>query len=467
MRVFGAVLGSVLLLTGGTPAVADVGWSPAPIAWAACPADPDSPEAPDGECGTLQVPLDWARPGGPSISLAVARHRATDPAHRLGVLLADAGGPGSSGAEFALASSYFSPEIRARFDVVGFDLRGTGRSEFIRCENTTAPPGNEPASRTEFDALRKYSEKAVSDCRARNLPVFDHADTGVNAEDLDAVRRALGETRISFQGISYGTLLGQQYAEKHGDRVRAMVLDSSIDHSAGIGRFLGDRAAAADELFGRFAAWCDRTTTCALHGQNVLAVWQQALAVADGMPQPHNWLRDWVFADMYGPDWDDAARVIADTAAGRPAMTAQFEYNYDSIRLAVVCQDFDLRIRDFAQYSALHAEELRRGPLMRGSMLGHDEAMACLGVHGPPANPPHRLNIPRAPRILLLNSRYDPATPYAWALAIHHQAPTNTTLLTYEGSGHVVYPRSTCTRAAVDRYLLTLETPRHDVSCPA
>ncbi|MEV6827023.1 alpha/beta hydrolase [Amycolatopsis sp. NPDC051102] len=467
MRIFGAVLGSLFLLTGGTPAVAGPGWSPSPIAWTTCPDDPDSPDAPDGECGTLQVPLDWARPWGPSITLAVARHRATDPAHRLGVLLADAGGPGSSGAEFALSPSFFSPEVRARFDVVGFDLRGTGRSAFIRCDSTTAPPDDEPAGRAQFDALRSYSDEAVSACRARNLPVFDHADTAVNAQDMDAVRRALGEARISFHGISYGTLLGQQYAELHGDRVRAMVLDSSIDHSAGLERFLGDRAAAADELLRQFAAWCDRTTTCALHGRDVLAVWPQALAVADGLPAPHNWLRDRVFEDMYGPDWEDAAQAIADTLAGRPPMTAQFEYNYASIRLAVVCQDFDLRIRNFAQYTALHAEELRRGPLMRGSMLSHDEAMACLGVHGPPSNPPHRLSIPRAPRILLLNARYDPATPYAWALTIHHQAPANTTLLTYEGSGHGVYPRTACTRSAVDRYLLTLEPPRSDASCPA
>ncbi|ADJ44891.1 hydrolase [Amycolatopsis mediterranei S699] len=470
--MLGTVLASALLLTGATPAVAapavaETGWTPAPIVWTPCPDDPDSPTPADGECGTLQVPLDWNSPGGPSISLAVARHRATDPAHRIGVLLADFGGPGSSNAELAATPSVFSPEVRARFDIVGFDVRGTGRSEFIECPVTGEPPGDEPAGPAEFAALRTSSEQAVSACRARNLPVFDHADTGVNARDMDAVRRALGETRISFVGISYGTLLGQQYAEQHGDRLRAMVLDSSVDHSAGIERFLGDRAAAADDAFREFAAWCDRTTTCVLHGQDVFAVWRKALAVTAGTPRAQSELRNWVLADMYHPNWDDLGRAIADTAAGNPPVTAQFTYNYDSIRLAVVCQDFDLRIRNFAQYTTLHAEELRRGPLMRGSTLSHGEAMACLGVHGPPSNPPHRLSIPRAPRILLMNSRHDPATPYAWALAIHHQAPANTTLLTYEGSGHGVHDKNACTRSAMDRYLLTLAAPEHDVSCPA
>ncbi|MGW4061454.1 alpha/beta hydrolase [Amycolatopsis sp. NPDC004747] len=465
--MWGTVLASALLLTGATPAVAKGGWAPAPIAWSACPQDPDSPTPPDGECGTLRVPVDWISPGGPSISLAVGRHRATDSAHRLGVLLADFGGPGSSSAELAVTPTFFSPEVRARFDIVGFDLRGTGRSEFVECPDAGRPPGDEPAGPAEFAALRAYSEKAVSGCRAANLPVFDHANTEVNARDMDAVRRALGEARISFLGISYGTLLGQQYAELHGDRVRAMVLDSVIDHSAGVERFLGDRAAAADGAFRQFAAWCDRTATCALHGQDVFAAWRKALAVTEAIPQAQSELRDRVLKDLYHPDWADIGQVIADTAAGNPPVTAQFSYNYDSIRLAVVCQDFDLRIRSFAQYSALHAEELRRGPLMRGSTLGHGEAMACLGVPGLPANPPHRLSIPRAPRILVLNSLFDPATPYAWALAVHRQAPENTTLLTYEGSGHGVYERNTCTRSAGDRYLLTLAAPPHDISCPA
>lgn len=456
MRVFGVVLTSVLLLTGTTAVAEPVG-----IAWASCP------DAPDGECGTLRVPLGWNRPWEASIDLAVARHRATDPAKRLGVLLVNPGGPGSSNAEFALVPNYFSPEIRARFDIVGFDLRGTGGSQIVRCDHSTPPPSNEPANPAEFDTLRRHNQRMIAECRAANSPVFDHAHTGIAARDMEAVRRALGEQKISYHGISYGTLLGQQYAEMFGSRIRAMVLDSNIDHSVDIRQFMGDRAAAADGVFWQFVQWCGRTVTCALHGQDVPAVWQKALQVADQMPKTHNWLRDWVFKDMYGPAWHEIAQVIADTAAGQPPVTAQFEYSYASLRLATVCQDFALRIKDFRQYSALRAEELRRGPVMRGGMLGHDEATVCIGIPGPPANPPHRLNISHAPDILLLNSLHDPATPYAWALNIHKQAPANTSLLTYEGSGHAIYHRSTCTRSTVDEYLLSLRTPRRGATCPA
>lgn len=466
MRMVAAVLASALLLTGAAvPAAAEPVWSPDPIDWGPCV------DYPDGECGTLQVPLDWGRPRGSTVGLAVARHRATDPAHRLGVLFVNPGGPGTSNAEFALTTTYFSPEVLARFDLVGFDMRGTGGSEFIRCPDPTdpsvPPPSNEPVDRAEFDAFRAYNAQEVADCRAANQPVFDHADTGVGAQDMDAVRRALGEEKISYHGISYGTLLGQQYAERYGRHVRAMVLDSNIDHSVDLRHFTVDRAASAEASFLRFVRWCDATTACVLHGQDVLATWRKALAAADLQPLQRGWLRDWVFSDLYGPDYEDIARIIADTAAGEPPVTARFEYNYLSIRLATVCQDFDLRIRDYRQYSALRAEELRTAPLMRGGDLGHDEATVCMGVHGPPRNPPHRLDLSHAPTILLLNSRYDPATPYEWALDLHRQAPRGTALVTYEGAGHAVYTRSACTRSFADDYLLALAVPRPGASCPA
>ena len=277
---------------------------------------------------------------------------------------------------------------------------------------------------------------------------------------MDAVRRALGERKISYDGISYGTLLGEQYAETHGDRVRAMVLDSSIDHSVDLSHFVLDRATAADDVFAQFVKWCDSNDSCVLHGQDVVATWRKALQ-GPGSEQ----FREAVFNTLYGPSFDEVAQMIADQVAATPSLSPQFEYSYASLRLATVCQDFSLRIKDFAQYSALHAAELRRSPVMLGSPLGHDEATACIGIPGPPANPPHPLDLSHAPTILLMNSRHDPATPYAWALDIHRQAPRNTALLTYEGTGHGVYTRSDCTRAAADNYLLALTTP--GPSCPA
>ena len=456
MRMYAAVLSIVFLLTGSAVAAAQPAWTPAPIDWAPCP------DAPDSDCGTLAVPLDWAKPWGPTTNLAVARHKATDAAHRIGALLVNPGGPGSSNAEFAEFTGYFSPQVEADFDIVGFDQRGTEGSGIIRCDFPNESPSDDPANPAEFAALRTYNQQLISQCSKDNSPIFDHADTAVGVQDMDAVRRALGEQKISYDGISYGTLLGQQYAETYGNRVRAMVLDSNMDHSVDLNHFMLDRAGSAEDVFTQFVKWCDSNDSCVLHGQDVVATWQQALQVAGPSASE---FRDLVFNTLYGPAFDEVAQMIADQATGQPVLSPRFEYNYLSIRLATVCQDFSLRIKDFAQYSALHAAELRRSPLMQGSPLGHDEATSCIGIAGPPANPPHPLNLSHAPTILLLNSLYDPATPYAWAQDIHRQAPRNTVLLTYEGTGHGVYTRSDCTRSAADNYLLTLKAAA--ASCPA
>ncbi|MEU0878564.1 alpha/beta hydrolase [Lentzea sp. NPDC005914] len=426
------------------------------IAWAPCA---DNPE---GECGTLSVPLDWSKPLGPRIDVAVARHKASDPARRVGVLMVDPGGPGGSAAEFALSRLY-SPEIRARFDIVGLDSRGTGNSLAIRCADLmTDPPSSYPADEAGFTTLLRYNQGVLGKCRERSGPIFDHADSGAVVQDMDAVRRALGERKISYLGLSYGTVFGQQYAEKFGGRLRAMVLDSVVDHSVDARRFMGDRAAAVDDSFIEFAKWCDRTDSCVLHGQDVYTAWEAALIRADGEPSGRQGLIDLMYLALRGPDWPWAANLVAGTPGAR---ALDFEPNYESVRLTSVCQDFSLRIRNFAEYSRLRAEELRRSPIMRGSLIGHDEATACVGVPGPPRNAPHRLDIRDAPKILVLSARHDPTTPYSWAVNVHRQAPRNTALLTYEGWGHVAYPRSACTRGGVDAYLLDLTVPAG--SCPA
>jgi pimeloyl-ACP methyl ester carboxylesterase len=460
-RILAALTTGMTLVIGAGAANAERAWPPPSIAWAPCP------ENPEGECGTLRVPLDWNRPKGQGIDLAVARHTATDPARRLGVLLVDPGGPGGSAAEFAL-SGLFSPEIRARFDIVGIDSRGTGNSLAIPCGDLmTEQPTNYPADETGFTALLRYNQRVLEQCRERSGPIFDHADSGLVAQDMDAVRRALGERKISYFGLSYGTVFGQQYAEKFGDRIRAMVLDSIVDHSVDTRRFMGERAEAVDDSFAEFARWCDRTASCALHGQDVFSAWETALVRADGQPLGRQRLIDSVYGSLRGPDWAGTADLVATTITQDPLAARSFEPNYQSVRLATVCQDFSLRIKNFQEYSRLRAEELRRSPLMRGSFIGHDEATACIGVPGPPANPPHRLDIRAAPKILVLNARHDPVTPYAWAVDVHRQAPRDTALLTYEGWGHVAYPRSACTRGGVDDYLLTLTVPAQGSSCPA
>ncbi|MFD5828001.1 alpha/beta hydrolase [Lentzea sp. NPDC060358] len=449
-------MAAVLVVAGAGSAGAEPVDRTRTIEWAACP------DGLEGQCGTLSVPLDWNKPRGQRIDVAVARHRATDPSRRIGVLMVDPGGPGGSAALFAL-SPVFSPELRARFDIVGIDSRGTGNTSPILCDDLMSDaPDIYPSDEAGFQAVLRYNRRVVSQCRARSGPVFDNADGAAVARDMDAVRRALGERKISFFGLSYGTVYGQAYAEMFGDRVRAVALDSVVDHSADVLRFVGDRAAASDDAFAEFARWCDRTESCVLHGQDVYEAWEAALVRADSRPNGRQGLLDSMYYALREPDWGWAAGLIADLPAFR---AADIQPNYSSVRLASVCQDFSLRLDSFREYARMRADELRRSPIMRGSFLGHDEVMACAGIAGPPANPPHRWDIGKAPTILVVNGRHDPTTPYAWAVNMQRQAPRNTVLLTYEGWGHVAYDASDCARAGVDEYLLNLRTPV--ASCPA
>ncbi|GAA3463903.1 alpha/beta hydrolase [Saccharothrix longispora] len=415
----------------------------ATIAWQPCP------EQPAAECGTVSVPLDWANPRGARVDLAVSRVRATDPARRIGVVFVDAGGPGGSGAEFAQAP-YLSAEVRARFDVVGFDQLGTNNSSAIRCspELMARNPGDDPTDEAGFAALARHNLAVRDECRARH-PVFDHVDTARSARDLDAVRAALGERKISFYGISYGTLLGQQYAELFGPRVRSMVLDGVIDHSSDQRRLLVDRARALEEAFDAFVAWCAAKTACALHGRDVRAAWEEALVAADEIGLGQGELIEWAFFEIRGGAWGNLASLIADVGGAR----ASFEPNYGSLRYAVVCQDFALRYRDFHQYRSLREAELRASPTLRGTPIGHQEAASCIGFTDRPRNPQHRLDVDQAPPLLLLTSRYDVATPYRWAVNVHRQA-AGSRLVTFDGPGHGVYHANECTRTAADAHLL-------------
>ncbi|MFD1047043.1 alpha/beta fold hydrolase, partial [Kibdelosporangium lantanae] len=184
----------------------------------------------------------------PSFDVAVARRKATGV--RTGVLLVDPGGPGDSGVDFALRKGYFSPRIEASFDIVGFDPRGVSRSNAVTCspEVLARKPSAYPRDQAEFDTLAAYNRELRADCGERTGPLYDHLDTLSTVMDMDAIRRALGEPRISYFGHSYGSLFGEQYAELFGDRVRAMVVTGTVDHGRSGTQFLTDVAAEAAEI---------------------------------------------------------------------------------------------------------------------------------------------------------------------------------------------------------------------------
>ncbi|MGC9497692.1 alpha/beta hydrolase [Streptomyces sp. WG7] len=470
----------------GTAVAATVGFVAAPavnaapptagaLHWAPC----DDPDHPGAECATLEVPVDWSRPHGPTFDLAVARRQATDPDARVGSLVFGPGGPGDSGVERVVGGiSRFSPETRRRFDIVSFDPRGVGGSSPVTCSSDLLARRPSPvlASQADFDATLAYNKRLRADCRARTGPVFDHLDTAQTVQDLDALRAALGEDELTFHGSSYGTVLGAQYAETYPLRVRAMVLESVLDHSVSSTRgFLRSGAASAQDSFNEFGKWCTGNPACALHGHDVRAVWQEVLNRAErgeleDPAEPGTALSS---ADLvnkialrkfYNADYAELATAVADMAASAPLSASPTSVSPLPPAVPVFCADWHLPVRDHQEYASLVRMMKRTAPDLP-HLLSIQMTVACLG--GPAANPQHRLSVRGAPPILVSNALHDPVTGYPWAVSVARQLGRSGALLTYEGRGHGSVTRGPCMERAVDAYLTGLTVPPRGTRCPA
>ena len=253
-----------------------------PITWTACADDaPGVPVDPVVRCGKLRLPVDWSRPHGATFELTVARRPARDPVGKPGTLVFGPGGPGDSGVERIRRGNRFSKEILDRFDTVSFDPRGVARSGGPSCPLSLSDRGL-LTSQADFDEVTAANRAAWDACRATS-PVWDHAGTDSAVRDLDALRAALGLRQLTFHGSSYGTLLGQQYAERYPGRVRAIVLESVFDHSLGVRGFVRTQASALQDGFDEFVSWCAASTECVLDGVDVRAVWNDVLRRADAV----------------------------------------------------------------------------------------------------------------------------------------------------------------------------------------
>ena len=470
---------TVLLAYGSVPAQAQprqarFARTASAIAWATCPEDDKV------QCGTLKVPADWAEPNGPATTLTIARRAATDPAARLGVLLVNPGGPGGSAVDFTLnAPTFFSDELRRHFDIVGMDPRGVGRSSPVLCSQDLVDVIPSPMIETEqaYAATVAFNRKLAADCAARTGPVFAHVDTGSVVRDMDAVRTALGEDRVSFYGASYGTLIGEQYAERYPQHLRALVLDSVMDHSAGLDAFLTQETDAAQDAFGQFVAWCARDARCVVRGQDIPKLWAGLVgrARAGTLTDPYDPVHKLRLADLLGaafaafyqPQWYSFAYYLRDAtgkAVGRSARAT--DVIVDHSFPAVFCADWSLPIAGFADYHARLRALAARAPQMLASPLAISAVAGCLGWPVPAADP-QRVLPPAVAPVLLVNSRHDPATAYAWAQHVAAQLGPKATLVTYEGWGHVDYDHTKCVSALVDRYLIALAMPAAGTSCPA
>jgi pimeloyl-ACP methyl ester carboxylesterase len=446
------------------------------------------------DCASVPVPEDWNNPGsGQKINIAMIRVRSNRQHDRLGSLLINPGGPGGSGIDTAVAVSFgptfggLPSEITDRFDIIGFDPRGVGKSDPLKCISNTDQDASfaavpDPVSQADFDSVVALNKKIANECGQKYGSTLQFFSTEQAAKDIDSLRTAVGDPQLTYLGWSYGTLLGATYAQLFPTKIRSMVLDGAVDPKQSYIDSSETQAKGFERAFGNFAAWCKKTpASCPIAPDAHKAV-TDALAKAvtspvvgaDGRKATAGWIFVAVISSLYTESgWRTLANAVASLKGGDAKGIFQLadQYaerdangNYSNLfdaNLAVNCADTNAA-PSAAEVRTLQGQWRKKYPLFGGSLaVGMLPCTFWPGKRDPyPAGP-----ATGAPPIVVVGTTGDPATPYentadlAGMLGVGH-------VLTWEGEGHTAYPSTPCIVSAVDKYLLNLTVPQEGLRCP-
>ena len=456
------------------------------------------------QCATQTVPLDYDNPHGKTIDIAVGRVPARDQAHRIGSLFFNLGGPGAPAVDFLQAGGVaIFDALNERYDIVGFDPRGTGQSSpSIDCKvnQETQGPSSQPFPTPldlDLPGLLAKDQRYLRRCVALNgTEILSHVSTADVARDMDVLRKAVGDQKLTYLGFSYGTFLGTTYAALFPNRFRALVLDGPIDAD----QFLSDplkgsneQTAAFEREIGRFFRACaaNQTACVGFGGEDPEDVYDQLVDQANASPIP---------ATAYTPDprpidGDDLNAATLVTMYAKqfwPLLAVGLKAASDgdgSLIRAIVDELFYGRDPDTGAYDpitdrfvAIYGAEanwptdvntyVREGDQAWGmfdhAYFNHGYTELNFGLWPATAQDtytgPFRVK-DSAPTPLVVATTYDPATPYRGALRLVRTLG-NARLLTMRGDGHTAYPgNSPCVDAAVNAYLLQGQLPAAGTVC--
>ncbi len=448
-----------------------------PLDWSAC----------DGgfECAELEVPIDHRNPRGDTLTLGLARREALKPDERIGVLLMNPGGPGGSAVDL-IESSPLPNVITDRFDIVGFDPRGVGRSTPLDCRThlqaiyDADPTIDEPDDAT---ALLEASEAFVGECEEKYADLLPFLGTADVARDMDLVRAALGEEQVSYLGYSYGTSIGQQYARLFPTRIRAMVLDGVVDESKtgldsaiaqarGFAKALGAFVEACgedlcgssqpmDEVIDAVLASSERTPIPARGADRPATPGVVALALARGLYSAESWPQLGRALSQARAGNGTGLVRMADSYLHRAADGSYpngFEVYFGVSCLDSVWPDDPQIVMDVAKVVGVELPQVGEG-------LVNDYVRCALWPVPPNPLTPVSPATQGLPPIVIVSTTGDPATPYESGVAVAGQIP-GSILVTNEGEGHTVYPlRNGCIDEAVNAYLIDLTAPEQGLTC--
>jgi pimeloyl-ACP methyl ester carboxylesterase len=455
------------------------------LSWSACGAD--------YECARLKVPLDYQRPNADTLSLQVIRY--VDPAKKklIGSVVLNPGGPGGSGVDFVKsAGKAIAQNLQDRFDVVSFDPRGVGESEPVRCvsskdEDTFLAYFADPGNAAQVAHLGALNASFAQGCLQKSAKLLAHVGTVDTARDLDILRAALGDKKLTYIGESYGTLLGAIYAQLFPTSIRAMVLDGALDPT------LTDAAAGAGQAKGfetalsSFIKWCVAQKSCALgkstdDAEATLDQWltgleAKPLAAAGGRQLTRSLATTAIATPLYDPTaWTALNLGLRSALGGNPAVMMLFadalngrqaDGSYTNLieaNVAINCADRPAAFATIQDAMRAAASAARTAPTF-GIVLGAGNT-PCIGWPVPPEMSPGPVRADGAPPIVVIGNLRDPATPYAWAESLASQLASGV-LVTRDADGHTSYLRSDCVDDLVTRYVVDLAAPTEGATCPA
>lgn len=478
-----------------------------PAKWGTCPADvlASVPPAQQGKfsCATEDVPIDYRDPAAGTIGVAMLRRAADDQAHRIGSLLLNPGGPGGHGFELPIQIEGVAPaEVLRRFDVIGFDPRGVGRSAPLRCftsqEQASAVADrivSEPVSRAEITDVLGAAREYTEDCAANAGPLLSHMSTMDVARDLDRLRESVGDPRLNYLGFSYGTLLGATYANLFPSKVRAVVLDGNVDPrlrtTNGL-EYMRQRAAGQEDVINSFLRLCsDVGPKCAFGSGDPRAKFaeirerlrQGPVTVPSLGTVTLSAFANEVSGSMYAPaqyaPLASALQVLYDVihSGTQPKVARVFSptfnglldtpYTGDDSSIAVNCSDEPFPPTQVVFPLVADVWE-RQSPT-----VGRAHAFSEVPCATWPVPPVDRYsgpwNRPTASPVLLFGNLHDPATNYTFNTRMAAELGS-ARLVTVNAFGHTILGptgHSECALGIVTRYLVDSVVPPAGTVCQA
>jgi pimeloyl-ACP methyl ester carboxylesterase len=454
------------------------------LAWAPCG------DVPDTECAGLQVPIDYAAPDGAKITLRIGRARAVDAAKRKGVLLLLPGGPGVGIVEIMggeLRTTQHLPEFQRQYDVVTFDPRGIGKSSPIRCDPAMVPTAEMPLDhkpiQAEFEAVARANAAFIKSCADASGELLWHLSAKDTAQDIERIRQALSPADgIVSYAASYGSAYGAAYLEAYPANVQALILDGVVDHTVDFATFSARNVMSVQDAFERFAQWCARDAKCELHGKDLSAAFDNAIARE---PKTRT-LVPQLLATGDHPElgWPALARMLAEVGRGESKTLKEMiataslstaddpwlRIGKDGLFRAVICADYGPQ-RDYAKLAATADTLAKAAPrfvwkFWDSMPMAHASAGTgdCVGWPRDAVNPPHQLKVGPHRNVMVSNSTHDPATPLANAVSVWLQIP-QARLLIADVDGHQSLPLSKCAYEAEARFLADPDSASSTTLC--